>query len=289
MDEVINKYVFLWDAIEQIVGLNDAEYDKAKEGLATELLEKSLENLDECFFSHNDFLDDEHRNDSDTGVDEVEAGASVLMGEFIKWAWLQEYKADSLLLNEYKEELPVEFQEILELSRIDLSIEEYKSSSSIDSASLIARDHAISELEIRRKKIFDRNTFSKSEINTINKQQKNAAHEVVERNQQIELSRKYKNDYVEPKDTSDIESKTKDNIDSIHKQRIDKIIEVAKLKGYELLAIEYGGKAAIQTECLKFSSLFTESTFLNAWKRAKKLKLIEVQNVDVYRKSDIHH
>lgn len=68
-------------------------------------------------------------------------------------------------------------------------------------------------------------------------------------------------------------------------KQVAAIVQQATAFEYPLLSIPYGGKNKIKDECLKDLSLFTDASFDHAWKKAKKEGLIEVDNVDSYRKS----
>jgi hypothetical protein len=69
--------------------------------------------------------------------------------------------------------------------------------------------------------------------------------------------------------------------------RVAAILQTAANLGYKPMAIEYGGKAAIKSECLEKMAgaphRFTDSTFDAAWKIAAKRKLVEVEDSEVYR------
>ena len=65
--------------------------------------------------------------------------------------------------------------------------------------------------------------------------------------------------------------------------RVERIGEVIRSLEYDPMKIPRGGKATIQTECLKDAKLFTKSTFPKAWQEAKRRELLEVENVDAYK------
>ena len=65
--------------------------------------------------------------------------------------------------------------------------------------------------------------------------------------------------------------------------QINSICNIAKqLKYVDLMAIPEGGKAAIKTECLKNTYLFTPDGFKKAWQEANKRKLISMQDKKKY-------
>ncbi len=66
--------------------------------------------------------------------------------------------------------------------------------------------------------------------------------------------------------------------------QVDAIVKQAIAFGYPPLSIPYGGKKKIKDVCLKDLNLFTDDGFDHAWKKAKKKGLIEVDNVNSYRK-----
>ena len=74
---------------------------------------------------------------------------------------------------------------------------------------------------------------------------------------------------------------------SLTDTRVAAIVETAKKLGYKPMAIEYGGKAAIKSQCLEKMAgaphRFTDSTFDAAWKIAAKRKLVEVEDSEMYR------
>jgi hypothetical protein len=69
--------------------------------------------------------------------------------------------------------------------------------------------------------------------------------------------------------------------------RIDAIVETARQLKYDPMLVPYGGKAAIERECLeKLKSephRFTADTFKTAWQAARNANRIDVQNADIYR------
>jgi len=67
-------------------------------------------------------------------------------------------------------------------------------------------------------------------------------------------------------------------------KRVSVIVETAKAFEYDLQSIPYGGKKKIKDKCLDNARLFTDSTFEKAWQEAKRRKLIEVVNVETYRR-----
>jgi hypothetical protein len=66
-------------------------------------------------------------------------------------------------------------------------------------------------------------------------------------------------------------------------KQIEKICQTAKDLDYlDLLNIPEGGKAAIKAECLKNTRLFSEDSFLKAWKVANKRGLISMKDKEKY-------
>lgn len=74
---------------------------------------------------------------------------------------------------------------------------------------------------------------------------------------------------------------------SLTEIRVTAIVQAATELGYMPMAIKYGGKAAIKSECLEKMAgaphRFTDSTFDTAWKVAAKRKLVEVEDSEMYR------
>jgi hypothetical protein len=65
--------------------------------------------------------------------------------------------------------------------------------------------------------------------------------------------------------------------------QINEICIIAnQLKYVDLMAIPEGGKAAIRTECLKITDLFTPDGFKKAWQEANRLRLICMQDKEKY-------
>ncbi len=64
--------------------------------------------------------------------------------------------------------------------------------------------------------------------------------------------------------------------------QINVICNIGKQLKYDLMAIPEGGKAAIKTECLKITPLFTLDGFLKAWQEANRRKLISMQDKEKY-------
>ncbi|MDF5892383.1 hypothetical protein P4A93_12170 [Pseudomonas syringae pv. syringae] len=70
---------------------------------------------------------------------------------------------------------------------------------------------------------------------------------------------------------------------SIHQRRITKILSVCAELGFAAMAIPHSGKSAIKQKCLPIVALrFTESTFEDTWKKARKLDLVCLENRDAY-------
>ena len=69
--------------------------------------------------------------------------------------------------------------------------------------------------------------------------------------------------------------------------RIAAIVKTAQQLGYDPLSVPYGGKAAIQRECLDKLAAdpcrFTSDTFKSAWQAARDALQIDVQNAETYR------
>lgn len=69
--------------------------------------------------------------------------------------------------------------------------------------------------------------------------------------------------------------------------RITAIVEIACQLKYDPMSVPYGGKAAIECECLEKLKgdphRFTADTFKAAWQAARDEELIDVQNVETYR------
>ncbi len=64
--------------------------------------------------------------------------------------------------------------------------------------------------------------------------------------------------------------------------QINVICNIGKQLKYDLMAIPEGGKAAIKTECLKITPLFTLDGFLKAWQEGNRRKLISMQDKEKY-------
>lgn len=67
-------------------------------------------------------------------------------------------------------------------------------------------------------------------------------------------------------------------------QQIEEIENTSHELGFDLLSIPEGGKKKISGICLENDKLFTINSFEHAWKAAKKEGLIEVENVEQYKK-----
>lgn len=67
-------------------------------------------------------------------------------------------------------------------------------------------------------------------------------------------------------------------------RQIQKIIRIAKDKGYDEMAIPENGKSEIKEECLKDCSLFTSSGFDHAWKTASSAGRLSIENKKKYLK-----
>lgn len=70
------------------------------------------------------------------------------------------------------------------------------------------------------------------------------------------------------------------------KHRIDAIISAAEALRYDPMSIPYGGKREIKERCLLMLGepcRFTESTFVQAWKKASQAGLLSVQDKDIYQ------
>ena len=69
--------------------------------------------------------------------------------------------------------------------------------------------------------------------------------------------------------------------------RIAAIVETAKRLSYNPLSVPYGGKAAIERECLgKLAGepcRFTADTFKSSWQDARDEGMIDVENAETYR------
>lgn len=69
--------------------------------------------------------------------------------------------------------------------------------------------------------------------------------------------------------------------------RIAAIVKMAQELGYKPQRVPYGGKAAIERECLgKLAGepcRFTTDTFKSAWQAARDAGLIDVENAEAYR------
>jgi hypothetical protein len=65
-------------------------------------------------------------------------------------------------------------------------------------------------------------------------------------------------------------------------RRIEKILEVLKKAGYDVMAIPVGGKKAAEVECLKFTPLFTKDTFLKAWTLASTTNRLAIVGKEVF-------
>lgn len=66
-------------------------------------------------------------------------------------------------------------------------------------------------------------------------------------------------------------------------RQIDAILLQINNFDYACKSIPFGGKSAIKKECMKNKDLFTDSGFDHAWNEAKKRRLIEVENVEIYK------
>jgi hypothetical protein len=66
--------------------------------------------------------------------------------------------------------------------------------------------------------------------------------------------------------------------------QIHAIIKVALSFGYDLQNIPEKGKQLIKAECLKKSTLFTDSGFDHAWRKASSRKIISIENKEKYLK-----
>jgi hypothetical protein len=68
------------------------------------------------------------------------------------------------------------------------------------------------------------------------------------------------------------------------KKQVIALCKTARQMGYDdLLSIPYGGKKAIEVECLKNPKLFTPSIFRRAWTAADEINRIRVKDKDNYR------
>lgn len=67
-------------------------------------------------------------------------------------------------------------------------------------------------------------------------------------------------------------------------KQVSAIVKTAKAFEYDLQSIPYGGKKKIKDKCLDDAKLFTDATFEKVWQEAKRRKLIEVENVETYRR-----
>lgn len=67
--------------------------------------------------------------------------------------------------------------------------------------------------------------------------------------------------------------------------QIQAILAAINALGFNPKLIPYRGKAKVKAECLKNTALFTASSFDHAWKSAKRQKLIQVENVEIYRQA----
>lgn len=69
--------------------------------------------------------------------------------------------------------------------------------------------------------------------------------------------------------------------------RIAAIVKTARHFGYDPLSVPYGGKAAIERECLDKLAAdpcrFTPDTFKSAWQAARDARQIDVQDAEIYR------
>ncbi len=69
--------------------------------------------------------------------------------------------------------------------------------------------------------------------------------------------------------------------------RIDAIVDTARQLGYDPMSVPYGGKAAIERECLanmiSEPHRFTADTFKATWQAARDAKRIDVENAEIYR------
>jgi hypothetical protein len=83
---------------------------------------------------------------------------------------------------------------------------------------------------------------------------------------------------------TDLEEEKKEDKRPKVDKRIDSILEVTEKLGYPPKQIPRGGKSAVKQECLKDRHLFTDSTFDQAWKKASTERLIQVKDVDKFRR-----
>ncbi|MHB1174048.1 MAG: hypothetical protein ACYCZJ_02845 [Sulfuriferula sp.] len=67
-------------------------------------------------------------------------------------------------------------------------------------------------------------------------------------------------------------------------KQIAAILKHGKSLGYNMKLVPYGGKAKIESLCLKEPAQFTKDSFKNAWQEARNRDLLDVEGVDKYRK-----
>lgn len=67
-------------------------------------------------------------------------------------------------------------------------------------------------------------------------------------------------------------------------QQVKVILETATKLGYDPLAIPFGGKAEIKTQCEEDEALFESTSFEHAWKAARRRNLVTVVNTHKYAK-----
>ncbi len=84
------------------------------------------------------------------------------------------------------------------------------------------------------------------------------------------------------KETSTAPIIKKEETNSKRDNQINVICNIGRQLKYDLMAIPEGGKAAIKTECLKITPLFTLNGFLKAWQEANRRKLISMQDKEKY-------
>jgi hypothetical protein len=69
--------------------------------------------------------------------------------------------------------------------------------------------------------------------------------------------------------------------------RVAAIVETAKQLDFDPQCVPFGGKAAIERECLNKLAgdpcRFTADTFKSAWQAARDARLIDVENAEAYR------
>ena len=69
-------------------------------------------------------------------------------------------------------------------------------------------------------------------------------------------------------------------------QQVKVILETATKLGYDPLAIPFGGKAKIKTQCEEDEALFESTSFEHAWKEARKRELVRMVNTHKYAKRE---